>query len=306
MTGASLGRNSGGRARSALAAGMLVLVMTACGAEAQIPAPVALDLAVHARAIEPGEPLRVVVTSPVALRTIHGRFGDREVYLVPNDDRTVHVGFTLVGVDDGAGPVLVRVSGTTDDGAEARAERALTIVAKRFPEERLSVEPKFVEPPAAVSARIERERALVAEVYRQRTPLALDRPLARPVPGAVSSPFGKRRVYNGQPRSPHNGVDFRATTGVLVAAAAPGRVALAMDLYFSGKTVILDHGAGLFTIYAHLSRLDVGSGDAVDTGHRLGLSGATGRVTGPHLHFGAKIGDEPFDPLALMDPSLFS
>jgi murein DD-endopeptidase MepM/ murein hydrolase activator NlpD len=112
-------------------------------------------------------------------------------------------------------------------------------------------------------------------------------------------------VYNGEPRSPHPGLDLRAASGTPVESSGAGHVCLAEDLYYSGNTVILDHGGGLFTVYAHLSRLLVSEGDAVEAGHILGLSGATGRVTGPHLHWGAKIGDRPFDPAALLDPRLF-
>ena len=127
----------------------------------------------------------------------------------------------------------------------------------------------------------------------------------RPVPGEPTSTFGKRRFFNDKPRSPHPGLDLRAATGTPVLAAGSGLVAISQDLYYSGNTVIIDHGGGLFTIYAHLSELDVSVGDELEAGVPIGKSGATGRVTGPHLHWGAKIGDRPFDPTALLDPVLF-
>ena len=127
----------------------------------------------------------------------------------------------------------------------------------------------------------------------------------RPVPGQPTSVFGTRRVFNGQARDPHPGLDLRAASGTDVVASGPGRVVLAQDLYYSGNTVIVDHGGGLFTLYAHLSSIGVENGANVEAGQSLGASGATGRVTGPHLHWGAKIGAIPFNPTALLDDRLF-
>jgi murein DD-endopeptidase MepM/ murein hydrolase activator NlpD len=183
---------------------------------------------------------------------------------------------------------------------------ALTIRNKDFPEEHLSVSSKYVEPPAEVQERLARERAEVSKVYRMRTDrIQVGGAFVRPVPGEPTSIFGTRRLFNGKPRSPHPGLDLRAATGTTVKAAGAGVVGIAQDLYYSGNTVIIDHGGGLFTIYAHLSEIDVSAGDEVAAGAVIGKSGATGRVTGPHLHWGAKIGDRPFDPTALLDPALF-
>ena len=163
-----------------------------------------------------------------------------------------------------------------------------------------------MSPSKAQQERIDREKRRLDRVYAQRTgnPPPVD-PFVRPVPGEPTSAFGLRRIFNGQPRAPHAGLDLKAATGTPVRTSGPGTVVLADDLYFAGKTVIVDHGAGLFTIYAHLSRLDVKDGDAVEAGCVVGLSGATGRVTGPHLHWGARVGDTIFDPRALLDARLF-
>ena len=130
-------------------------------------------------------------------------------------------------------------------------------------------------------------------------------PFVRPVPGDPTSEFGTRRIFNGEPRAPHPGIDLHAASGTPVLVAGPGRVALAEDLYYSGGTVIVDHGGGLFTVYAHLSKIDTKEGASVKAGDAVGLSGATGRVTGPHLHWGARVGQAIFDPRALLDPRLF-
>ena len=120
------------------------------------------------------------------------------------------------------------------------------------------------------------------------------------MPGAATSSFGRRSVLNGQARSPHSGTDFRAATGTPVRAPNGGRVVLAADQYFSGNTVILDHGQGLFSFLAHLSRITVRDGQIVARGEEVGLSGATGRVTGPHLHWTVRLDGARVDPLSVL------
>jgi murein DD-endopeptidase MepM/ murein hydrolase activator NlpD len=121
-----------------------------------------------------------------------------------------------------------------------------------------------------------------------------------PVPSTVASHFGARSSFNGQARSPHSGADFPSPTGAPIAAPNAGRVVLARDLYFSGNTVILDHGLGLFSLLAHLSVIAVHEGDRVATGQEIGKVGATGRVTGPHLHWGVRAGGARVDPLGVL------
>ncbi len=125
--------------------------------------------------------------------------------------------------------------------------------------------------------------------------------MVRPLAGVKGRNFGRRRIFNDKPRSPHSGTDLSAPEGTPVEAAAAGRVALAEDLYFSGNLVVLDHGGGVYTLYAHLSRIDVEVGQPVKAGEIVGLVGATGRVTGAHLHWGARIGEARVDPASLLD-----
>ena len=210
----------------------------------------------------------------------------------------------LVGVDLGTKPgtYTLRLEGTLPGGEKIMGADTLTVRGKSFPTRHLKVEPKYVTPPAAVLARIERESAEVEAVFGALSPARLWRgPFDKPVPGAVISEFGKRTVYNGQPRKPHTGVDLRGAAGTPVAAPNAGRVALAQDLYYSGLTVILDHGLGACSYLAHLSEMSVQAGDVVKKGEIVGKVGATGRVTGPHLHWTVTLSGARVDPLSLID-----
>jgi hypothetical protein len=157
---------------------------------------------------------------------------------------------------------------------------------------------------AADLARHERERAQVAAIWDRRGPARFTLPLGLPLAELpAAGRFGARRIFNGEPRSPHTGADYTARAGTRVLAAADGVVALAGEHFFAGKSVYLDHGDGLFSMYFHLSRIDVEAGDEVRRGAAIGAVGATGRATGPHLHFGLRWRGARVDPAPLFgDP----
>ncbi len=272
---------------------------------------VALEVGIHARAVAPGEPVRLVVSSPEPLASLGATFLGEQIAMI----RTVPVhrsaperwsGWAMVALDGEAGPDAVEVFGTTVDGRAASGRIETAVEAKSFPTEELTVASQYVSPPPEVQERLNRERARLAAIYETRSPYPVPgEPFGRPVPGEPTSVFGTRRVFNGEPRSPHPGLDLRADTGEPVRSAGAGTVVLAEGYYYSGNLVIVDHGGGLCTLYAHLSEIEVEEGQQVAKGEVVGRVGATGRVTGPHLHWGAKIGSRPFDPMALMDRALF-
>lgn len=183
---------------------------------------------------------------------------------------------------------------------------SFTVAPKRYAEQRLKVAPKTVDLSPEDLARYERERDRQQFVMATFTPVSPEQfagsPGMRmqvPVPGPRSSSFGLRRVFNGQPRNPHSGMDIAAPTGTPVLAPLPGKVIDTGDYFFNGNTVWLDHGGGLLTMVCHLSAIDVAVGDSVLTGQRVGAVGATGRVTGPHLHWGVMLNR------TMVDPALF-
>ena len=212
--------------------------------------------------------------------------GDLRVPLEREADGTVFRG--LYGLDLAASTGAHRVSFEARGGVTPLVW-SFRVASGRFQIQRLSVDPRYVEVPKEELERVRADRARVAEAYRNGSAVRLWTSFARPLEARLNGNFGARRVYNGKTQSFHAGLDLEAAEGTSVAAAGDGRVVLAGDLYFSGGTVLLDHGAGLFTQYFHLSRIDVKEGNTVVKGACLGASGHTGRVTGPHLHWGARL-----------------
>jgi murein DD-endopeptidase MepM/ murein hydrolase activator NlpD len=187
--------------------------------------------------------------------------------------------------------------------ADARTNRSLPFVVapKQYAEQRLQVENSHhVDPDKDDLQRIDAERVRIDRALNTySTDLLPPWTMPAPVPGTRSSSFGLRRFFNGQPRNPHSGMDIAAPTGTPILSPAAGRVVEAGDFFFNGNTVFVDHGLGVVTMYCHLSRVDVKPGDRVEVGTQLGLVGATGRVTGPHLHWSIGVNR------AMVDPVLF-
>jgi hypothetical protein len=170
----------------------------------------------------------------------------------------------------------------------------------------LTVPPRFVTPPAEVLKRIQQEAALKKTVFATRSARRWKGPFAAPADAPHTSPFGTRRTYNSKTRSIHQGLDFRAPTGTEVVATHTGQVLLAREMYYEGGFVVLDHGEGLFSLYMHLSAFSVNEGETVAQSQPIARSGASGRVTGPHLHFGVQwqgLYMEPATLLGLRFPS---
>ena len=257
----------------------------------------AADITAAARALQPGELVVLSVTTSGPVDHLRAKVFGRE-FPGFSDDRTrwrvlmgidldVVPGRHLVEVDDGAATVL----GTYP----------LIVTRHSFATRNLKVDEGFVNPPANVQDRIAREAARLDQLWKSPTPTRLwSGEFVRPVPDAANSAFGSRSVFNGQPRSPHGGADFLSPSGRVIVAPNAGRVVVAGDLYYTGGTVVIDHGLGVLSLFAHLSAIEIHEGDMVATGGRVGLVGATGRVTGPHLHWAVRVGGTRVDPLSLL------
>lgn len=236
-----------------------------------------------------------LLTLPDSPRQPQVEYEGNPVMVVPRDQ-----GWTaVVGIPLTAEPGRHKVRVIHGDGAVST--RMFTVREKDYATQHLTIKNKrMVSPNAEDLKRIGRDRqsivAALASLSRPET-VALD--FEPPVPGPRSSSFGLRRFFNGQPRKPHSGMDIAAPQGTVVQAPAPGRVVETGDYFFNGKTVFVDHGHGLVTMYCHLDRIDVQPGDSIERGAPLGTVGMTGRVTGAHLHWSVSLNR------TMVDPALF-
>ncbi len=184
------------------------------------------------------------------------------------------------------------------------AARRIAIGDYPWPTQQLTVEDRYVAPSRADLARIEREKRRVAKLWSLETPRRFGLPLGAPLTAlGESSRFGARRIFNGESRSPHSGADFAAASGTPVLAVADGKVVLAEEQFFAGRAVFVDHGDGLVSMSFHLSKIEVAAGAEVRRGQRIGTVGATGRVTGPHLHLGLRWHGARVDPAIVLGRS---
>lgn len=246
-----------------------------------------------------GQALEVTVAHEPGLEDATIAWSGRDVPLVREDEHWM----TIIGVDldvepgEHAAPISLHY----EDGREQTRQQSIEVRAKSFPTTKLTVAPKYVELNPEDRARANREAAETGALYELLTPEKYwSEPFITPIPGVTGGRnFGHRRVFNDQPRAPHSGADLKASTGTEIVASNTGKVMIAHDFFFNGNAVFIDHGLGLYTMYLHLSEILVEPGDLVLRGQVVGLAGATGRVTGPHLHWGVRIGDARVDPFSL-------
>jgi hypothetical protein len=262
--------------------------------------------------VEAGSPELIRLTAP-ANATVVGEWQGHtlQFFRGHNGTKTASAWFALAGVDVEAptGPSTMKVTIHLDHTSR-ELTRTIAIHPAHYQTGSITVEPKFVEPGPEEKKKIEaaskaKEKAFAAAAEST----GIDRPLwsgnfVAPVPAQSTDSFGKRRIYNGKLASIHKGTDFRARPGTPVHAGNAGIVILAQPLYYEGNCVMIDHGFGLISISMHLSRIDVKPGQEVTRGQLIGLSGATGRVTGPHLHWAIRWQGAMLDPMKLLHMNL--
>ena len=256
---------------------------------------------VAAFAIGQGQALRFDVPDEPGLVSVAVVWSDKSIPFTKSGTGW----FTLVGIDLEASPGVqtAELRWTYRDGRVRREVRQIDIAERKFKTTRLEVASKYVELSDENEARAARERREINEIYAQITPEAFwTDSFDVPIHGVTGGRnFGHRRVFNEQPRAPHSGADLTATTGTEIRATNRGRVVLAKELFYSGNAVFVDHGLGIYSVYLHLSEIRVKPGEIIDKDRVLGLAGATGRVTGPHLHWGVRAQGARIDPFSLLD-----
>jgi hypothetical protein len=284
-------------------AGLLLVVLAGLAMAASPRGQSQSDESVHittaARSVKPGELVVLTAVTPDPADAVRVRAFGRDIPVFPVDARTWRA---LIGID-----LDVR-SGRYEAAVDARsgsrtwhATTPLMVLHKTFSTRQLRVDPAFVNPPREAEERILQEAKQLEALWLASSHSRLwDGAFVPPVPGSGTDRFGARSIFNGQPRSPHGGEDFPNPEGTPIAAPNAGLVVLARDLYFTGNTVVIDHGLGLFSLLAHLSVIEVAEGDRIRTGQRVGLVGSTGRVTGPHLHWAVRVAGARVDPLSLL------
>ena len=242
--------------------------------------PAAAQTAASDRQLVTWTPLAVFVGAPVLFRatTYSGpaTWLEKTIEFRPDSEHTFSA-LAGVGLDRAPGAYPLVFDGQTVEVA---------VKAHRYPSSTITVPPKFVQPPKEVQARIDEEMAIKRAVFKSSPPDRLWKgPFAAPANTRYTSSFGVRRVYNGKTQSTHQGLDYSASIGTEIKASNAGRAAIVRDMYFEGGLIVIDHGESIFTMYMHLSEFLVKEGAAIEKGQRIGKSGASGRVTGPHLHF---------------------
>src|SRR4051812_24479572 len=250
-----------------------------------------------------GNVLRLTVPNEAGISNVSVLWQNKTIPYTRVDNEWVAVIGVDLDVKAGSYPSTVRVTKKSSNG-DVVEKRPLTILVKavKYPTTQLKVADEYVDLSKENADRAVREQKELDGIHGTISKeMYWKEPFVVPIAGETGTNFGHRRVFNGQARAPHAGADLHAATGTPIHATNRGRVVLAKELFFTGNTVIVDHGLGIYSLYAHLSRIDVKRGDVVSNGELVGLAGATGRVTGPHLHWGMRVQGARVDPFTLVD-----
>ena len=272
-----------------------------------LPAKPALSVFVTQETFN-GQTVLLKVSSP-SLEQVSLRWGKETLVITPAPgEHGLLEAMALLPVGLDARPEVRKLELLIKDaGKEINQSVDVRISKKKYPEQQLKVDPKFVSLSDADLKRHQKERKRVEKVLAARGDERYwELPFVNPVPGKVTSLFGVARMFNGVPRSSHKGLDLSGVTGTPIKACADGKVVLADNLFFSGNVVYIDHGLGVFTMYCHMSEILVKEGSFVHAGEVIGKVGATGRVTGPHLHLSVIVMGTSVDPETLLKPAVGS
>ncbi len=268
------------------------------------PAPFVLDISVTPPRPRQGQLVLIEVAGVCPGDRVEGTFDERKLrFYVDLAGRVRTLAAVPLNRKPGEVSLLVRVTHPGED--PVIRGQAVGIGAGKFEKQELRVAPRFVKPPPEVAGRIGTERRAMKRLWKQApTPRNWRGSFVWPRKDRICSAFGLRRVFNGKLRGRHWGLDIDGKVGQPVRAIGAGRVVMVADRYYSGGTVVIDHGLRLFSLYFHLSVFDVKKGQVVEKGQLVGQVGKSGRVTGPHLHLSTKLEGVTFDPVTLLDADL--
>ncbi len=247
-----------------------------------------------------GEICRIDLKPEQNIEILWVKYGNRHLILKPLGSHR-YTALVGAGIKEKPGRKKLEIKLSSNDHGSRVITKLITIKTKTYPEEHLKVAKKMVEfPPDILKRVLDDQKAVRNACSRITKDIYWNIPFIWPVKSKILSPFGLRRFFNEKPRSPHSGLDLRARKGTPIKAPNNGRISLVRDCYLSGNTVVINHGGGLYTLYAHLSKVMVKQGQMVNKGDIIGLAGATGRATGPHLHWGVSLFGTRVDPAGLM------
>jgi murein DD-endopeptidase MepM/ murein hydrolase activator NlpD len=247
-----------------------------------------------------GAPVFFQVTAPASVVALTGTWLGHSIVFDASSSKS-WVAIAGVSLETTAGRYSLALRGETRDGKKLAFEQTFAVATQKYPVVKLTVSKQFTSPSPEQQEVIKKDQDLKRQTFAEISPeREWQGQFEAPVEAPISDVFGVRRVFNGITKSVHQGLDFRVPPATPVNAINKGRVILARQLYFEGNCVVIDHGQGLLTLYLHLSELKVKEGEIVNRGQEIGLSGATGRATGPHLHLAVRWQGTYLDPAALL------
>ena len=247
-----------------------------------------------------GEVVKISMQSPVPVSAVLSLDG-KEYPFVSDRQKLKHFSLIVLGVEMEPGIYDIIVHLESSRGVKKDIPFKLGLSAKAFPSTRITVARRFTSPASADTRRIKKEEEILGRIYSELSPRWLGNGrFIMPLKGKMGGTFGEQRVFNGKVVSCHRGIDICSPHGTSIKASNSGEVVLARDLYFSGNTVIINHGIGLFSIYCHMSKTVAREGTCIDKGKTIGYTGSSGRSTGPHLHWGLRLADTYADPLSIV------
>jgi murein DD-endopeptidase MepM/ murein hydrolase activator NlpD len=278
----------------------LVMINPAAAQTKKIAVSDSVQINIVPKQVEQGDVARIIITCPVTVSAISYEWQDTLVTL-SHDEPTIFSAFLPIASKQKAGTASISFMLRHADNTTSMLKTVFEVIAKDFTVQHLTIDESKNTLSKTDLDRHNSERALIIKMFSQSQPQKLwGQSFAEPLQGRLSTPFGVKRFINKQPRNPHSGVDIAAPSGTPVKAAATGVVSLTGEHFFAGKSVYIDHGHDIISMYFHLDSISVQEGQTIAKGDILGRVGATGRATGPHLHWGVRIQNTPIDPFSLL------